>query len=289
MGYPTMSVTVMSFVWKLPIPHDEKFILLAYADHANDDGGSIFPAVLTVAKKTSYSKRSVQEITRKLQKRGLLLSNGKGRHGTNCWCIPLSWDAKSAPVNFSPSLDAETRTARVQTSAPESSLTSIQPSVGGLSEKEIQQANAKVTSIIENQKKFKYANRDKIPETLLPFSDVYNELTGQEPTKRVIQDWLMAFSEWQSEGLRVEHIREAYKYANRPEGGFMVARPGSLTNTAVAMKSKMGIKYKKQEKEVVATNKFIEERIEQQNKFVPMPDSVRERLGKLTKKMEIAK
>src|ERR1700690_3388139 len=93
-----MSVTTMAFVWKLNIPHDEKFVLLAYADHANDSGGNIFPAVLTVAKKTNYSRRSIQEITNKLEKRGLLLPNGRGKHGTNCWRIPLDWGADSAPV-----------------------------------------------------------------------------------------------------------------------------------------------------------------------------------------------
>jgi hypothetical protein len=110
---------------------------------------------------------------------------------------------------------------------------------GGLSEKEIQQANAKVDAMIANSKKVKYQNRDKIPEPYLDFADLYNELTKQEPTKRSIMDWFGTFEDWKSEGLQSEHIRAAWQYANRPEGGFPVGRPGSLTTTAVAMKSKM--------------------------------------------------
>lgn len=108
----------------------------------------------------------------------------------------------------------------------------------GLSEKELAQANAKVTAILENEKKVKYPNRDKLPEPYLPFADLYNQLTGQEPTKRVIMDWMQTFEEWKQEGLQPEHIRAAYQHATRPEGGFLVGRPGALTNTAVAMKSK---------------------------------------------------
>lgn len=109
---------------------------------------------------------------------------------------------------------------------------------GGLSEKQIKQANQQVTDMIANSKKVKYPNRDKIPELYLHFADLYNELTGQEPTKRVIMDWFQTFEDWKTEGLQLDHIRAAWKYANRPEGGFPVGRPGALTNTAVAMKSK---------------------------------------------------
>lgn len=112
----------------------------------------------------------------------------------------------------------------------------------GLSEKELKQANDKVTAILENEKKVKYQNRDKLPEPYLRFADLYHELTGQEPTKRIIQEWMLTFEEWKQEGLQPEHIRAAYQHATRPEGGFLVGRPGSLTNTAVAMKSKTSSK-----------------------------------------------
>lgn len=108
-----------------------------------------------------------------------------------------------------------------------------------LSEKDKADANRQVTDMISNSRKVKYQNRDKIPEPYLLFADLYFELTKQEPTKRVIFDWFNAFEDWKQEGLQPEHIRAAWEHANRPDGGFAVGRPGALTNTAVAMKSKM--------------------------------------------------
>lgn len=109
-----------------------------------------------------------------------------------------------------------------------------------LSKKDYEQVNAKVDAMIENATKpKKYDNRDKMPETYWTYSDLYHELTGQPLTKRVLLDWMATFEDWKQEGLQPEHIRAAWQHANRPEGGFMVGRPGALTVTAVAMKSKM--------------------------------------------------
>ena len=147
--------------------------------------------------------------------------------------------------------------------------------------------------MIDSQKKFKYSNRDKIPEAYLEYADTYNQLTGQEPTKRVIQDWLMAFSEWQGEGLITSDIKEAYQYANRPEGGFIVARPGSLTNTAVAFRSKRLSKKRVLEEKDNKTAEIIREFDEYRKTAVPQPDYLRQqvkaKLGGLAKKLEISK
>ena len=80
-----MSVKIMGLVWDLDIPQNEKFVLLAYADHADHDGGNMFPAVSTVARKTGYSERSIQRTTRTLVEKGYLVASGKGPKGTNKW------------------------------------------------------------------------------------------------------------------------------------------------------------------------------------------------------------
>lgn len=94
-----MSVKIMGLVWDLDLPSNEKFILLAYADHANHEGGNIWPAVETVSKKTGYHERSVQRITKDLESKGFLVENGSGPKGTNKWGIPVSERGdKIAPV-----------------------------------------------------------------------------------------------------------------------------------------------------------------------------------------------
>jgi hypothetical protein len=151
---------------------------------------------------------------------------------------------------------------------------------GGLSEKELKQANAQVDAMIEASKKVKYENRDKIPEPYLVLCDTYVELTQQKPTKRVLMDWLSAFSDWVSEGLQPKDIRAAWQHANRPEGGFLVGRPGSLTNTAVAMKSKVlqvqNAAPAVDTAAVEATKKLVEQKFS--GEFVPPPPGLRPRL-----------
>jgi len=121
-----MSVEAMAFVWKLKLPHDEKFVLLAYADNANDNGGNIFPALLTVAKKTGYSKRSVQDITKKLETHGFLVRNGKSKHATTLWRIPMA-EIAMAEQN-QPSMSQSATPSMLQT-ATKPSLTTNQPSI----------------------------------------------------------------------------------------------------------------------------------------------------------------
>lgn len=82
----------MAWVWDQDMPTKEKFVLLAYADHADHEGGSIFPANATVAKKTGYSVRAIQRITRRLEESGFLIADGEnvgGRHRSNRWKIPI--------------------------------------------------------------------------------------------------------------------------------------------------------------------------------------------------------
>lgn len=84
-----MSIRVMTTVWYCDLPTNQKIVLLAYADHAKDDGSSVFPAVETVAKKCSYSKRTVQRVTRELEAEGFLIPDGAGPKGVKRWRIDL--------------------------------------------------------------------------------------------------------------------------------------------------------------------------------------------------------
>ncbi len=77
-----MSVKVMSAVWELNLPQNQKLVLLAFADHADDDG-VCYPSVGRIAWKTGISERQVQRIVKKLRAAGLvvLLRNAQGGRG----------------------------------------------------------------------------------------------------------------------------------------------------------------------------------------------------------------
>ena len=78
----------MAAVWDMDLPRDQQFVLLAYADHADHDGGNIWPAVKTIAAKCGYSERSIQAVTRELVLAGMLVDDGKGPKGTRKWRMP---------------------------------------------------------------------------------------------------------------------------------------------------------------------------------------------------------
>ncbi len=67
-----MSIAVMSEVWKYKCTSTEQQILLAMADHADDDG-VCWPSVRKVAWKIGVSARTVQRIWRILEGNGVLV------------------------------------------------------------------------------------------------------------------------------------------------------------------------------------------------------------------------
>lgn len=94
-----MSVKAMALVWEMPCPSKvneiefkpgHKYVLLAYADHADQFGKNIYPAIFTIHKKTGYDERSIQRLTRELQQMGILIPDGDGPRGTNRWMLPFS-------------------------------------------------------------------------------------------------------------------------------------------------------------------------------------------------------
>lgn len=66
-----MSVKVMAQVWELDLPQNEKFVLLAFADFADDDG-RCYPSVRRVAWKTGYDERQIKRLIGRLRERGLM-------------------------------------------------------------------------------------------------------------------------------------------------------------------------------------------------------------------------
>lgn len=67
-----MSIRVMAAVWESDLPSGEKFVLLALADHARDDGSKVYPAIKTISRKTGFSRRTVQRHIHCLESKGIL-------------------------------------------------------------------------------------------------------------------------------------------------------------------------------------------------------------------------
>ena len=66
----------MAEVFKLDLPSTDKFVLVAMADYAQDDGTRCYPSVAALARKTSLCERSVQYALRRLELAKLLIAQG---------------------------------------------------------------------------------------------------------------------------------------------------------------------------------------------------------------------
>ena len=91
-----MSVRLMGSVFYLNLRPVEKLVLLALADHANDDGGQCFPSVGRIALKTSLSRRGVQKVYRRLEAKGILVPIGQRWEGMTEYRIVVERGERSS-------------------------------------------------------------------------------------------------------------------------------------------------------------------------------------------------
>lgn len=76
-----MSIGVMSWVWKdSKATGTDKFVLLAIADNAWDDGSNAWPSVGTISRKTGLSSRTVQRCIQNLHDIGELQTMDRPGH-----------------------------------------------------------------------------------------------------------------------------------------------------------------------------------------------------------------
>ena len=68
-----MSGLISGLVWNLDIPQNEKYVLHAYADHADHEGKNVKPGIELIAWKTGYTERNVQKIINKLREKKILI------------------------------------------------------------------------------------------------------------------------------------------------------------------------------------------------------------------------
>jgi len=129
-----MSIKVMSAVWERDDldPH-ETLVLLALADHANDEG-VCYPSIGRLVKRTRMSERGVQTVISRLCERGFLsIEKNAGPRGTNLYTVSATPAPDAPRTECTPAGDAPNpRTECAPTpapGAPEPSVTINEPSV----------------------------------------------------------------------------------------------------------------------------------------------------------------
>ena len=84
-----MSVHIMGLIWNCELEQNVKYILLAYADHADHEGRSIYPSDALVAWKTGYSERQVIRIRLALIEKKIMLRDGTSPFRTQMYRIDV--------------------------------------------------------------------------------------------------------------------------------------------------------------------------------------------------------
>ena len=77
-----MSIKIMTLVWEnFTVGGSEKLAMLAMADWCNDDGGSLYPSISSIAKKINVSESQARRIVHKLIDDGYLAVIGNHAGG----------------------------------------------------------------------------------------------------------------------------------------------------------------------------------------------------------------
>jgi hypothetical protein len=84
-----VSVTCSAWVWKhTKTRGNDKLLLLAIADVADDDGGNAWPSIPTLAAKATCSERTVQRRLVELEEAGCIaVDRGAGKRGTHRYTV----------------------------------------------------------------------------------------------------------------------------------------------------------------------------------------------------------
>lgn len=62
-----MSIHLMTLSWQTALPLNQKAVLLALSDWANDEGASLHPSIYALSERLSCSERTVQRLMRELE------------------------------------------------------------------------------------------------------------------------------------------------------------------------------------------------------------------------------
>lgn len=96
-----MTLKALVKTLELDLPRDQKYVLLGYADHANDDGYA-YPSLARIAWKLGYEQpRSVRAIVQKLLDSGVMVIL-QHAHGRTPTLYRIMWDNAPKLAEFDP-------------------------------------------------------------------------------------------------------------------------------------------------------------------------------------------
>lgn len=259
-----------------------KLVLLALADHANDDGEGAYPGLTKMELKTALSRQTIINTYGALKYNGIIYLAGISKRNTNNYTINTRAFPKTnidgqATLLVKP-LDSTSQAALpelVKPLDPNHPLTIQEPSKEVVSELPktdetkgdyITQADQKVNFILENEKRITERNswegRAFFRPDHLPLVDWYHDRTGQTCPKSKQKDWMRALLDWTANNLTVADLKAAYEIDITWRGVF--TSPNQLTEKAIAIKAQKKTKITQELPTVRAED-------DDDSKYVPNP------------------
>jgi hypothetical protein len=88
-----MSDKTKGRIWEIDLPHNEKWVLLALADHADHQGRNIYPGHDLIAYKTDLHEKTVVRLVQRLLARGILRLADPARRPSPSNPYHIEWSA----------------------------------------------------------------------------------------------------------------------------------------------------------------------------------------------------
>ena len=237
-----------------------KFVLLALADHASEDGENAYIGVKRICQKTNFSTSTVCNALNALRKSGIIELVGKSKAETNNYTINVS---RLQSLKFQPleSPDSSHRNPPILATEVKPSVNhQNKPSAKVLKTDEVQgiyeQADKKMDALLAFEAQAKQAEQAGqayrgreflVGSEYLLYGDWYHKVTGWQmyPAKgKAKQDTPVVneFKKWWENDLTLEALQTAYDVENgwrkdksgQPQN---ITHPRELTAKAIAIQA----------------------------------------------------
>jgi len=200
-----MSVRQSELAWQLDLSSNRKFVLLELADHADPDGGHVFPSQGFIAMRTGYSTRQIRRILHELEDLGLIepVAHGKGGRGMATeYHLHLDASTNEKAVKLSGFTDSKTRTSATQ----KADIHDINPDIHDIKED---------VGVLPNVNNHHINEKETLTTEI---TDGYTEIQIPEGMKlEILPDWFVVLSGLERFGQSFEICQNWITRNNIPE------------------------------------------------------------------------
>lgn len=252
-----MSVTIMAAVFAANMPElktddgktvpdsTAKFVLLALADHASEDGENAYIGVKRICQKTNLSTSTVCNALNALRTSNLITLVGKSKSETNNYTINV---ARVQSLKFQPleSSDSSHRNPEILATEVKPSFNHHNNHIANATSKIVESADKTVDAILEAERNAHEADkqgkawrgRELVMDAYLPYGDWWHKKTGlhmyaAKAKPKANSSWIKEFQAWWENDLTTEVLELAFQTESAWRG--VITHPRELTAKAIAL------------------------------------------------------